>query len=67
MQVKEIVKDWLYKNGYDGLCSDHCGCKLDDLMPCSCSGIEECVAGHLSKCDPETCPADGDCEWHISQ
>jgi hypothetical protein len=33
--VKEIVADYLKKNGYDGLCRDWCGCGLDDIMPCS--------------------------------
>lgn len=32
--VKEIVKQYLIKHGYDGLCRDYCGCELDDLMPC---------------------------------
>ena len=49
MTVKEIVKDYLEKNGYDGLCSEQCGCGLDGLMPCSCvknEVIEMCEAAY---------------------
>ena len=35
MSVKDIVKEFLTKNGYDGLCYEGCGCPKDDLMPCS--------------------------------
>ncbi len=38
MTVRDMVKDWLVCNGYDGLwCdmgSDACGCGLEDLFPC---------------------------------
>lgn len=64
--VKEIVTKFLDDNGFDGLYSEYCGCKKDDLGPC---GLDEefanCIAGHIIECDPETCPADSDCEWHI--
>jgi len=35
--VKQIVRQYLGRHGYDGLYSDllECGCSLDDLMPCS--------------------------------
>ena len=32
--VREIVREYLVANGYDGLCNDECGCDLDDFMPC---------------------------------
>lgn len=41
MSVKEIVKGWLAENGHDGLCTNGCGCGLDDLMPC-CSEVSTC-------------------------
>ena len=62
--VKEIVKKWLMANKFDGLYCDQCGCETKDLMPC-CEGVVDCEAGYYRKCDPETCPANGDCEWHI--
>ena len=34
MTVKDMVKQWLTDNGYDGLCSEGCSCGKDDLMPC---------------------------------
>ena len=35
MRVKDIVKEFLTKNGYDGLCYAGCGCPKEDLMLCS--------------------------------
>jgi hypothetical protein len=53
MKCKEIVVEYIKKNGFDGLfCSDvSCGCGLDDLAPCSCdmSGCEPAYA-FKSKC-----------------
>jgi hypothetical protein len=54
--VKSIVKEYLNKNGYDGLCYDDCGCKNDDLFPCG-NGPRECKPGHLNVFD--------DGEWEI--
>lgn len=34
MTVKEIVIKYLVNNGYDGLCTDDCGCGIHDLNPC---------------------------------
>lgn len=40
MTVREIVKDYLKNNNYDGLCCIEgfgavpCGCGVDDLFPC---------------------------------
>ena len=65
MNVKDIVRQWLNENGYDGLSSEECGCELADLMPCDEPNVVLCVAGHRGKCNPETCAADGDCPWHI--
>ena len=47
MTVKELVKDYLEKNGYDGLCREGCGCGIDNLMPCSkyaLKGVPTCCA-----------------------
>lgn len=61
--VKQIVAGWLTEHGYDGLCTHNCGCKVDDLMPCSSEGISECEPGHTAACDCE-----GECDgerWHV--
>ena len=65
MEVRAIVAEWLKANGYDGLYTDNCGCEVDDLMPCANDGSANCRAGYKIPCRPETCPADGDCPWHI--
>lgn len=43
MKCKDIIKNWLRENGYDGLCHPEyeCGCGLDDFMPC-CEDLGEC-------------------------
>ena len=42
--VKNIVAEFLKRNGFDGLWNDECACEIDDLFPC---------AGHLSsRCRP---------------
>ena len=43
MDVKEIIKEYLEKNDFTGLLSDHCGCEIDDLIPCD---------GCCSMCEP---------------
>jgi len=43
--IKDIVREYLETNGYDGLCTQGCGCHLDDLFPC-CDGGMDCVPGH---------------------
>jgi len=44
--VKEIVKEWLIRNNYDGLCNSFdCGCSLDDFIPCMGQGIDICQPG----------------------
>ena len=49
MNGKEIIKEYLIKNGFDGLYADDCGCFIDDLMPCSSEYCLECEPGHT--CD----------------
>ena len=46
MMLKSIAKQWLEKNGMDGLCNEDCGCKLDDLMPCV-HPRDTCEAGNI--------------------
>ena len=63
--IKEIVKEYLRKNKYDGLYyPGECGCKLSDLFPCEGWGGDaefDCIAGYLNKC-PEDC---GEHDFHI--
>jgi hypothetical protein len=44
MNVKEIIKDHLESEGFDGLASGQdCSCETSDLFPCD---------GHWGYCDP---------------
>ena len=75
MNIKEIVSDYLKKNGYDGLYStiERCGCLLDDLMPCSGLHLPpingfECKPGyrHDIAADEECgCDGQGTVHWHV--
>lgn len=66
MTVKEIITDWLKKNGYDGLCTEECGCQLGDLGPCCLSeNILSCVPGYKHSCEypcPAPCDLRGEAE-----
>jgi hypothetical protein len=57
---KEIVKDYLKRNGFDGLTMPGvCGCGLDDFAPC-CDEHEECVPAYKQKKDCSNCNASCD-------
>lgn len=43
--AQEIITIHLKQNGYDGLCTDDCGCLIDDLAPCGSIGLN-CKAGY---------------------
>jgi len=53
----EMVREYLEKNGYDGLCEKdgECGCQLSDLMPCGGEYAMECVAGWKRNRWPDEC------------
>lgn len=51
MTVKEIIKKYLEDNGFDGLCTDDCGCGIDDLFPCCEDMCADCVPAYKCKCD----------------
>ncbi len=58
--VKDIVIEYLKKNGYDGLCNDNqCGCKLDHFMPCD-GDVIACVPAYHHEC--EKCASGTDCD-----
>lgn len=42
---REILKDRIVAIGADGLCNptEECGCDFDDLAPCDCLNLDECV------------------------
>ncbi len=46
MTVKEIIKEYLEQNGFDGLYNEDCGCHIDDLFCCGNNG-EECQPGKI--------------------
>ena len=68
MNCKEIITKYLKENNFDGLFNRecNCGCPIDDLMPMD-DCWSDCEPGHKVPCDPETCPAEGDCEFHIGE
>jgi len=71
MTVKEIVKQWLEANGYDGLCNDifECGCELNDLMPCQEDVRDDCAAGHkvlFDRSEDDSLPTWGG-DWVIQE
>ena len=59
MNVREIVKKYLKKNGYDGLYCEACGCYLSDLMPCE-NNSSDCEPGYAHKCDNPDCWCEGE-------
>ena len=62
ISVKEITEKYLRENGYDGLYSDYCACKVGDLFPCVAEGVENCMPGYESPCD-----CGDDCGFHITK
>ena len=50
MEIRDIVKDWLEKNGYGGLFngSGDCACATNDLMPCDYPCLD-CEAGYVTE------------------
>jgi len=56
MTIKEIVISYLKEHGFEGLCSEDCGCDIDDLAPCE-SSMVECVPAMRVPC-----PGTDECE-----
>lgn len=67
MNALEIIGDYLKTNGFDGLYNraGECGCEVGGLSPGDCL-VDECEAAYKVPCDPANCPADGNCDWHMS-
>lgn len=51
--MAEVVEGYLENHEHEGLCSEECGCELDDLFPCCELGID-CIPARKVLC--------GDCE-----
>jgi len=50
MDVINIVREYLIKNGYDGLFqSNECACEITDLAPCG-EFQTDCIAGYKGPC-----------------
>ena len=54
MNIYDIIREYLKKNGYDGLVSEdyECGCALDDFCPCEMIG--NCLAAYKWPGDEES-------------
>jgi hypothetical protein len=50
MTVREIVMDYLKKNGFDGLCDGPCGCNGEDCDLCAQS-LFSCRPAYRWDCD----------------
>ena len=49
--IKSIIKEWLIKNKYGGLCiPGECGCSLEDLFACGSERIDGCQPAGPSQC-----------------
>ena len=64
--IKEIIQEYLEKNGYDGLyCQDErCACLIGDLMPCG-EPSPRCTPGYRGACIGDNYECEGECDYHI--
>ena len=68
--VREIVREYLVNNGYDGLVDDDtwdsCGCGLDDLNACDGPCFQCQPAYHIAW---DTCPfrKEDDCDCDVAR
>ncbi len=65
MNAKEILAQELAERGYDGLCSDDCGCELADPAPCE-EGFSDCEAGYKRKMTEQEAGEYDTCMWQGS-
>ncbi len=63
MTVKEIIIEYLTKNGYAGLFNSNfeCGCDLENLISCD-NQCTDCEAGYKHKC-----PEGYEFDWLITE
>ncbi|MCK5558117.1 MAG: hypothetical protein KAJ01_07055 [Candidatus Hydrogenedentes bacterium] len=54
MIVKDIVKEYLIKKGFDGLFQPgECACLVSDLVPC-CGSMDSCEPGYKKETPNDT-------------
>jgi len=69
LDTRVAVREWLERNGYDGLWNADipCGCLNKDLMPCG-DNPEDCEPGHRTEVSADElcgCDGQGSKHWHI--
>ena len=54
MNIRDMIKQFLKENGYDGLCNcdNDCACLKDDIAPCG-EICGDCFAGYYRKATEE--------------
>ena len=52
MNIYDIIREYIEKNGYDGLVSEECGCVLGDLAPCEM--MDDCEPAYKWPGDEES-------------
>jgi len=51
--VFDIIKEWLDKNGFDGLANEDCGCSKEDMCPLEHEDILQCEPAYAHKLTKE--------------
>lgn len=63
MWLHDALKKYLQENGYDGLCSEECGCSLENLIACGeYDNLRDCEPGYKIP----GCTCGEGCAYHIS-
>jgi hypothetical protein len=64
--VKDIVREYLDANGFDGLYEEYgeCACEREDLEPC-CEMKSSCTPGYRVDYPERDCPCGEGCDYHI--
>lgn len=70
LTAKKMLKDYLTRNGYDGLVNEDvpCGCLVNDLAPCD-GNVSACVAGWKEDVPASVrcgCEGAGTDHWHVT-
>lgn len=68
MNIHDIIHRHLSSIGADGLCSEDCGCSIDNLAPCADGNVLICTPARHVMCKdckldsvtaPDSCERDG--------